>query len=505
MSIINSIASWWMRKRTHQIELFMKYPGEVQQEWLSKLIDTARDTWWGKKHGYNSIRHWEDFVEQVPLQDYESLKGIIERVRKGEQNILWPTETKWFARSSGTTNDKSKFIPVTTESLDGCHYNGGRDMMTIYCNNNPETKVFTGKNLGLAGSKASFHHRDHESFYGDLSAIMISNLPLWAEFFRAPDLSIALMDDWNMKLEKLTEATMNENITSLAGVPSWMLVVLKHIIEKKKAASIRDVWPSLEVYFHGGVSFQPYRSQFNDLFGKDVRLLELYNASEGFFGIQDRSDSDEMLLMLDYGIFYEFLPAGEWDKKDGKTVSLSEVRTDVPYSIVISTTAGLWRYNLGDTIVFTSTSPYRFRITGRTKLFINLAGEELMIDNAEKAMRIACEKTDAVITEFTAGPAYISERGGGHEWLIEFEKSPENISYFTELLDNALKSLNSDYEAKRFNDLALEMPRIRVLKKGTFFEWLKGKGKLGGQNKVPRLANDRRFIDEIYAIERVRA
>ncbi|MCC7301241.1 MAG: GH3 auxin-responsive promoter family protein [Bacteroidia bacterium] len=498
MSFLNSIASWWMRKRMHQIDLFMKYPIEVQEEWLQRLLRTARDTEWGKKHGYSSISNWKEYADRVPLQNYESMSEYIDRIRKGEQNLLWPEEITCFAKSSGTTNDKSKFIPVSPESLDGCHYNGGRDMVAIYCNNRPETQLFTGKNLALAGSKETFFHADHSSEHGDLSAIVISHLPLWAEFFRLPDLSVALMNNWDEKLEKLAAATMNENVVSLAGVPSWMLVLLKHILQKKNARSLREVWPSFEVYFHGGVSFLPYRKQFEELMGGKGDFMELYNASEGFFGIQDRSGSDELLLMLDYGIYYEFLPQDQWNKAGGKTIPLGETQTGVPYSMVITTTAGLWRYDLGDTIEFTSIRPYRFRITGRTKLFINAFGEELMIDNAERALAVACEKTGAVIGEFTAGPIFMTgSETGGHEWIIEFEKEPPSLPLFSELLDNALKSLNSDYEAKRFNDYTLQMPLIRSVKKGTFFDWMKSKNRLGGQNKVPRLANDRKFLDDI--------
>lgn len=502
MSFINSIASWWMRKRIHQIELFMKYPNEVQEEWLHRLVRTARDTEWGKKYGFSDIHNWNSFAERVPLMDYDGLRDPIERIRKGEQNVLWPEEITLFAKSSGTTSDKSKFIPVSPESLDGCHYNGGRDMVTLYCNNYPETKLFTGKNLALAGSKDTYRYADHQSEYGDLSALVISHLPLWAEFFRLPDISVALMNNWEEKLDKLAETTMNEDVTSLAGVPSWMLVLLRHILKRKNVKTISEVWPGLEIYFHGGVNFIPYKRQFEELLGKKVAFMELYNASEGFFGIQDRKDSDELLLMLDYGIYYEFLPQGEWNKRDGKAIPLAQVRIGEPYAMVISTTAGLWRYNLGDTIVFTSLEPYRFRITGRTKLFINAFGEEVMIDNAERALEVACEKTGAIVSEYTAGPVFMDgSHSGGHEWLIEFEREPDSLALFTELLDNALKSLNSDYEAKRFNDLTLRSPQIRAMKKGTFFAWLKAKGKLGGQHKVPRLANDRKILDEILKMK----
>ena len=502
MPILNSIASWWMRKRMHQIELFMKYPDDVQNESLRKLISLAKDTEWGKLHDYKNINNHEQFKNNVPIQDYETLKPFIDRGRRGEQNILWHSEIKLFAKSSGTTNDKSKYIPVSIESLDECHYNGGRDMLAIYCSLYPETQLFTGKNLGLGGSLATDSFGDYESQNGDLSAIMINNLPLWAEFFRSPDLSIALMDKWDEKLEKLSLATINENVVSLAGVPSWMLLIMKRILEVTSKKSIVEIWPNLEVYFHGGVNFSPYSEQFKVLFNKPgMNYLELYNASEGFFGIQDQSDSAELLLMLDYGIYYEFMPINELGAINQKTLSLAEVRLDTTYGLMISTNAGLWRYMLGDTIKFTSLNPYRFKITGRTKHFMNAFGEEIIIDNADKALSIACEKSGAQIKEYTAAPIYMQgNENGSHEWLIEFEKQPSTLEYFSEMLDNALKSINSDYEAKRYQNLILKQPIVKSLPEGTFYRWFESKNKLGGQHKVPRLSNERKYVEEIYAI-----
>jgi hypothetical protein len=501
MAIINSIASWWMKKRMHQIELFMKYPYDVQNEWLKKLVETSEFTEWGRMHDFENINNYEQFKRNVPLQDYETLKPFIDRIRKGEQNVLWHSDIKWFAKSSGTTNDKSKYIPVTEESLDNCHYNGGRDMIAIHCSLHPETQLFTGKNLALAGSLVTDHHNGYESQNGDLSAIVINNLPVWAEFFRAPDMSIALMDKWDEKLEKIAEATVNENMVSLAGVPSWMLLIMKKVLEATGKKSIAEVWPNLEVYFHGGVNFTPYRDQFKKIFNKpDLSYLELYNATEGFFGIQDQQNSDELLLMLDYGIFYEFIPVDSITANNAQpvTLSLSEVDTETNYEMVITTNAGLWRYRLGDTIRFTSLHPFRFKITGRTKHFMNAFGEEVIVDNADKALAIACEKTDSQIREYTAAPVYMEGNvSGAHEWLIEFEKHPDNIEYFTEILDNALKSINSDYEAKRYQNLALRLPIIKTVNPGTFYKWLESKNKLGGQHKVPRLSNERKYIEEI--------
>ncbi len=502
MTLINSIASWWMKKRMHQIELFMKYPYDVQNECLRKLVSSAKDTEWGRKHDYKSIINYEQFKKNVPLQDYESLKPFIDRIRKGEQNILWNTDIKWFAKSSGTTNNKNKFIPVSEESLDNCHYNGGRDMIAIHCALNPETQLFTGKNLALAGSLVTNHFGNYESQNGDLSAIVINNLPVWAEFFRSPNLSIALMDKWDEKIEKLAFATINENIVSLAGVPSWMLLIMKRVLEKSGKSSIAEVWPNLEVYFHGGINFNPYREQFATIFNKpNLNYLELYNATEGFFGIQDQHNSDELLLMLDYGIYYEFMPLEELGAHSSKTISLEEVELGKYYALIISTNAGLWRYMLGDTVKFTSIHPFRFKITGRTKHFINAFGEEVIIENADKALTIACEKTGALINEYTAAPIYMQgNETGAHEWLIEFEVQPNSIEYFTEVLDNALKSINSDYEAKRYQSMILKQPLIHAVPKATFYKWFESKNKLGGQHKVPRLSNDRKFVEEIHSI-----
>ncbi|HEY4798201.1 MAG TPA: GH3 auxin-responsive promoter family protein, partial [Bacteroidia bacterium] len=441
----------------------------------------------------------EQFSNRVPLQDYESIKPYIERIRRGEQNVLWNSEIKWFAKSSGTTSDKSKFIPVSSESLEECHFKGGKDMVAIYCNNYPETELFTGKNLALGGSHYTDNFDDYQSYHGDVSAILMQHLPLWAEFLRAPELSIALLSNFEEKLDKMARATMKENVTSIAGVPSWMNVLLKHILGISGKKNIKEVWPNLEVYFHGGVNFSPYKENFKQMFGKgNVHHVELYNASEGFFGLQDQRKSSELLLMLDYGIYYEFIPADEVNSENEKTIPLHEVKTGYNYEIVISTNGGLWRYRLGDTIKFTSTNPYRFRITGRTKHFLNAFGEEVIIDNTEKALKIACEKTNALVKEYTVAPVFMeNDQSGAHEWLIEFERKPDDLNYFTEVLDNALKSLNSDYEAKRFNNFVLRLPLVRAMKEGTFYNWLKKKNKLGGQNKIPRLSSDRRYVEEI--------
>jgi hypothetical protein len=500
MAVINSIVSWFIKKRMHQIELFERYPHEVQLEWFSKLIDSAKGTEWGGKYGYTSITTEEEFRNRVPVQEYEDIKPYVERLRKGEQNILWPSEIRWFAKSSGTTSDKSKYIPVSDESMEDCHFKGGKDMLTLYCNNYPDTHLFDGKTLPLAGS----YKEDEDNGYsrnGDLSAILTENLPAWAEFFRAPDRSIALMSEWEEKMDKIATATMNENITCISAVPSWMMVLLKHTLKVSGKKNIAEMWPNLEVFFHGGVNFTPYRQQYIELFKPlQVNFWEVYNASEGFFGIQDSFSRNDLLLMLDYGIYYEFIPLENIAEK-GPCIPLREVKKGSSYALVISTSGGLWRYLIGDTIQFTSTDPYRFIITGRTRSFINAFGEELIMDNAEKALKVACDRTQAVVGEYTVAPIYMKgDSKGAHEWLIEFEKAPENMNYFTEVLDNALKIQNSDYEAKRYKDMTLTLPQVRSLAKGTFFNWMKQRGKLGGQNKVPRLSNDRKYADEIIKL-----
>ena len=498
MALINSVVSWVIKKRIHQIDLFMKYPSDVQTDWLKKLLNAAKDTEIGNKYDFKTISNHKEYINRVPVIDYESIKPYIIRLRQGQQNLLWHSDIKWFAKSSGTTTDKSKFIPVSAEAIEECHFKGGKDMLSMYCNNNPETLLFDGKALALGGSH-QISDFNNESYYGDLSAIIIQNLPWWAEFMRTPNLSITLMDKWEHKIEKMADVTKDENVTNISGVPSWTLLLLKRILEKTGKNNILEVWPNLELFTHGGVSFVPYKEQFKKIIpSAKMNYLETYNASEGFFGIQDRNNADDMLLMLDYGVYYEFIPSSDFDNETPKTLTLEEVEIGENYALVITTNAGLWRYKIGDTVTFTSKYPYRIKITGRTKNFINAFGEELIVDNAEKAIAIACDKTNALIKEFTAAPIFFSDKNsGGHEWLIEFEKEPSCINYFTEVLDNALKSINSDYEAKRYQDMVLRKPLVKSVPDNTFYNWLKLKGKLGGQHKVPRLYNDRRYIDDI--------
>lgn len=501
MAFLTSIISWLQVKRLEQINLFKQYPIDIQMETLYKLLQMGEKTEWGIKHSFSSINNYEDYKKALPITDYNSLKPYINRVMKGEQNVLWPTSIKWFAKSSGTTEDKSKFIPVSKEALEECHFRGGKDVYTLYTSLNSDTKIYNGKALALGGSH-EICDMSQDTYYGDLSAILIQNLPFWVEFYRTPDLSIALMDEWERKLELMALETMNEDVTHLAGVPSWTLILFKKILEISGKSTINEVWPNFELFIHGGVNFTPYREQFTKiLLPEKTKYFETYNASEGFFAIQNDLESDDMLLMLDLGVFYEFVPMSEIHKENPIVYCLKDVKVGENYALVISTNSGLWRYMIGDTIMFTQIKPYKIKITGRTKHFMNAFGEEVIIENAESALNYACKKTGAIVTEFTAAPLFIEEdRKGAHQWLIEFEKQPNHIKEFTELLDSHLKSINSDYEAKRYKDIALTIPQIIPLKKGVFYEWLKIKGKLGGQHKVPRLANNRNIAEEIINI-----
>ncbi|GAA4971634.1 GH3 auxin-responsive promoter family protein [Algibacter aquimarinus] len=495
--LVNSIASWFLKKRFHQIELFLKYPNEVQNELLLSLVDFAKNTEFGKQYDFASIKNYETFAQRIPIKNYDGWQDVIERSRKGENNIFWPTPIKWFAKSSGTTRAKSKFIPVSQESLEECHYAASKDLLCMYLNNNEDSQLFTGKSLRLGGSKELY--KENGTVFGDLSAILIDNMPFWAEFSSTPSNKVSLMSDWEHKMQAIVDETINENVTSLAGVPSWMLVLLNNVIETTGKESLLDIWPNLEVYFHGGVSFTPYKDQYKRILPKsNFKYYEIYNASEGFFAIQDQNNSSELLLMLDYGIFYEFIPMDIYATSEEKAIPLNEVKLNQNYAVIITTNAGIWRYKIGDTVRFTSLNPYRIKISGRTKHHINVFGEELIIENAEDALRKVCKRTKAEIVDYTAAPIFMEgKEKGAHEWLIEFKTPPSDINYFNELFDNALKSLNSDYEAKRYNNITLNKPKINVARKDLFYNWLKDNDKLGGQHKIPRLSNTREYMDTL--------
>jgi hypothetical protein len=498
MPLINSIISWLNVKRLHQIELFKKYPDNVQQEAFNRLIRQAENTEWGKKYHYREIENINQYQARVPVQTYEDIVPYIDLQRSGKQNILWPSEIKWYAKSSGTTSEKSKFIPVSPEALEECHFRGGKDVMALYTKQFPDSLVLRGKSLTLGGSH-QINNYNTQSYYGDLSAILIENLPFWANFIRTPSAEVALIPDFEQKIEKITKVAIKENVTNIAGVPSWNLVLLKHILDATGANNLLEVWPNLELFIHGGVSFSPYREQFQKLIpSAHMSYLETYNASEGFFGIQDDLNDPSMLLMLDYGVFFEFIPLDKLSESNPPAHTIGEVQKGINYAIIISTNGGLWRYMIGDTIVFTSLAPHKFRITGRTKYFMNAFGEEIILENAENALMTACDHTGAQIKDYTAGPIYMSDNAkGAHEWLIEFEKEPEELERFTDVLDKALCAINSDYEAKRYKNSTLVKPTVLSVPGGTFYKWFQTKGKVGGQHKMPRLSNDRKYLDEI--------
>lgn len=501
MAIIPSIINWLNVKRIAQIDLFKKYPFETQQEALYKLLAKAASTEWGKKYSFSSITSIKDYQSRFPVQTYEDILPYVERLRRGEANLLWPGEIKWFAKSSGTTSTKSKFIPMSREALEDCHYRAAKDILILYTLQRPDTRIFYGKSLTLGGSH-KINQFSNDSLYGDLSAILIENAPFWVEIIRTPKHKIALLEDFEKKLEHIMRSAANENVTSISGVPSWYLVLIKQILAYTGKTNLLDVWPNLEVFFHGGISFTPYRDQYRKLIaGDQMNYMETYNASEGFFGIQDDPLTNDMLLMLDYGIFYEFIPAEKVNSDSPPVYTLGNVQKGINYAIVISTNGGLWRYMMGDTIAFTCLSPFRFKITGRTKHFINVFGEEVIVDNADKALDSACRATGAVIAEYTAGPVFMNiSSKGSHEWIIEFEKEPSDIDQFIDILDSSLQSVNSDYEAKRYKSLNLDRPVVRSVPMGSFNSWLKTKNKLGGQNKVPRLSNTREYIEDLYMI-----
>ncbi len=499
----NSLFAWIMKKRIHQIDLFRKFPHEVQEELLGKLISSAENTEWGKKYNFSSVSNYQDFKKSCPLQDYDTLEPIIQRVMAGEQALLWNSDTKWFAKSSGTTSGGSKLIPVTRESLEECHYKGGKDLLALYYENHPNRKLYNGKHL-IVGGSTHINPLSADSYFGDLSAIIVKNLPWWAEIRRTPNKEITLMSEWEEKIDRMAESTIKEDVYILAGVPSWTMVLANRVLEISGKNNLKEVWPNLELFMHGGVSFEPYKNYFQDLIpDPNMNYVETYNASEGFFGIQDQAGTNELLLMLDYGIYYEFIPMSEFNGVNSKTViDLKDVEADVNYALVISTNGGLWRYIIGDTVKFTSTLPYRFKITGRTKSYLNTFGEELVVENAEQAIAHAAKKTGAQIKEYTAGPIYMTSiERGGHQWLIEFVRSPDDWDRFCSLLDEHLRQINSDYDAKRYQNMILQSPVIEKVSEGTFDAWLKRSNKLGGQNKIPRLSNNRDLLEQILQLE----
>ncbi len=498
MSLISPALKGYMMLRNSAIDNFMLNPIDTQKQVFNHIVGSAQFTEYGKKYGFEHINSISEFKKNVPVNDYDSLKPYIERILQGEQNLLWPSQISWFAKSSGTTSDKSKFIPISKESLDDNHFKAGKDVFALYFRQFPQSTFMSGKCLVIGGSH-QINQLSADSFYGDLSAVMLQNLPLYGQMVRTPDLSIALMAEWEEKIEKIARTTITENVTYIAGVPTWTIVLIKRILEISGAKNLLEVWPNLEVYVHGGVSFRPYRRQFEEYIpSEQMHYIETYNASEGFFAAQDEIDRDDMLLFLNHGIYYEFMPLEEYGKEQPETLSLREVELNKNYALVLNTNGGLWRYIVGDTIQFTSLQPYRIKVTGRLKHFINAFGEEVIVDNSDYAIAEACRQTGAVVNDYTAAPVYMTgESNGAHEWIIEFEHLPCPLEVFTEKMDKALQSINSDYEAKRHKDIALRMPIVHRMPAGGFNKWLKDKGKLGGQHKVPRLCNERKYLEEI--------
>ena len=498
---ITKIAGLIFSARQKELDRHYHDAAGLQQNVFRRLIDRARDTEYGINHLFGSTHNYEQFAQNVPVNTYEELKDDIDRMRHGEHNVLWPGSVKWYAKSSGTTNDKSKFIPVSNEGLHHIHYAGGFDSVALYLRNNPQSRLFDGRSLILGGSHAPNYDFDN-SLVGDLSAILIENINPLANLVRVPSKKTALLSDFEVKRDRIARETMGKKVTNISGVPSWMLSVLSRVLELSGKSHLNEVWPDLEVFFHGGVSFTPYRKQYEELItSPNMHYMETYNASEGFFGIQDDPTDSSLLLMLDYDIFYEFIPMDEIDNEHPTVVPLSGVQTGRNYAMVISTSCGLWRYLIGDTVTFTSKNPYKFIITGRTKHFINAFGEELIIDNAEKGLQFACEQTGAEVLEYTAAPVFMDNHAKcRHQWVIEFAKAPEDLSLFASLLDKKLQELNSDYEAKRYKDITLQHLEIIPARQNLFNQWMKSRGKLGGQNKVPRLSNSRRVIDELIAM-----
>lgn len=498
MNITQILNKLYFEPRYRQLERYKDHAAELQKKVFDRLIRTASHTEWGLKYGYDTIRTYDEYRKRVPLQTYDDIKPYVERLRAGEQNLLWPSTIRWFAKSSGTTNDKSKFIPVSKESLHDTHYQGGNDAVTLYLHLNPDSNLFHGRALILGGSHSPNFNLKH-SLVGDLSAILIENINPLVNLVCVPSKSTALMEHFEPKMKAIADETIGKNVTNLSGVPSWMLVLIKHILDKTGKRTLDEVWPNLEVFFHGGVAFTPYREQYRQIIqSSKMHYLETYNASEGYFGTQSDFADPSMLLMIDYGIFYEFVPLEDIDKPNPRVASLDEISLNKNYALAISTSAGLWRYLIGDTVKFTQKDPYKFIITGRTKHFINAFGEELMVDNADKGLAQACAQTGALITDYSAAPVFMDENAKcRHQWLIEFAKMPDNLDRFARILDDTLQEINSDYEAKRQNNLALQPLEIIVARPQLFHDWLDAKGKLGGQHKIPRLSNNREYIEEM--------
>lgn len=498
--LVNKVLKQYLSVRMKRIEHYMQHPEEAQERWLRSLLATAQQTEFGRKYGFSEIKTQEEFAARVPVHDYDKLKGDINRMMHGESDVLWPGEINWYSKSSGTTSDKSKFIPVPQANMYGCHIAGSWDSLAILYHNKPDMEIFRRKNLVMSGSFETL--KDYpKTRFGDVSALLTYHMPAIGRSFYTPDLEVVLQSNFEKKIEEVAEITSKEDdVVMFGGVPTWIIVLFRLILEKTGKQNMLEVWPHLQAYMHGGVGFEPYRQTFKELIPSDDFVYqEIYNASEGYFGSQIDFEHNDMLLLTDNGVFYEFVPMEEWEKDHPTTVTLPDVELGKDYAILISANNGLWRYQTGDTVVFTRKYPHCFQISGRTKQFINAFGEEVMVGDADKALAETCRQMDAVVSEYTAAPIYFG-RGktkGGHEWIVEFEKEPADMERFNTLLDETLQKINSDYEAKRFKGLALERLLLRVVPKGTFHRWMRARGKFGNQNKVPRLANHRKFVEEV--------
>ncbi|MGL5683702.1 MAG: GH3 auxin-responsive promoter family protein [Marinifilaceae bacterium] len=504
MPIVNTLLGLFTQSRLKQIEYAKENPGTVQRNLLLQLLRDGETTEYGKRYNFSSIKSVDDYRKHVPIVKYEDISHDVTRVMNGENNIFWPEPIEWFAKSSGTTDAKSKFIPISSKAIEDCHFRAGKDIIAIINNLYPDTRMFTGKTLALGGS-SQVSVTNNNCKYGDLSAILITNSPFWANRLKTPDADIMLMAEWEEKLERICETTINQDVRCIAGVPSWFLMLINRILEKTGKSNLHEVWPNLEMFIHGGVNFTPYREQYRRLLpDPKMKYLETYNASEGFFGIQDDPTDYSMSLMMDYGVYYEFMPLSEMDKEFPTTLTIDEIVPGVNYALIITTNSGLWRYMIGDTVMFSSIKPFKFKITGRTKLYINAFGEELIIDNAIDGLSKACARTGAEVTEYTVAPVFMETgKRGAHQWLIEFKKLPDSMQLFEECLDTTLQEINSDYEAKRYRNMSLGPLQVVEARNNLFIDWMKRKGKLGGQNKVPRLWNDRTHMEELLELNRI--
>ncbi len=498
--LVNATVKQYLRLRMNRIERFMFRPEVTQERWFRKLLESARQTEFGRRYHFSSIRTFDDFARRVPVQDYERVKVDIARMMRGERDVLWPGEVNWYSKSSGTTSDKSKYIPVPRTNLFQCHIAGSWDSVALLYHNRPDMEIFRRRNLIMPGS---FNHLPDypKTRFGDISSILTYHMPAIGRMFYTPDFETALQPDFEQKIERIADMVSRvDDVVMFGGVPTWILVLFRLILEKTGKSNILEVWPRLQAYMHGGVGFDPYRRTFRELIPSDQFVYqEIYNASEGYFGAQCDLDRNDMLLLADHGVFYEFIPMDEWDKEHPRTVLLPDVELGKDYAVLISANNGLWRYLPGDTIVFTRRYPFCFQISGRTKQFINAFGEEVMVGDTDKALAETCTQLDAVVSEYTAAPVYFANgrSRGGHEWVVEFEKAPADLERFNEMLDETLQRINSDYEAKRFRGMALERLRLHPVPPGTFHRWMKARGKFGSQNKVPRLANHRQFVEEV--------